>query len=191
MPMIGVFLIYLLAAGSVAHSVAGSKTNSSEGHQKDKLSDLVDLNLIRIIGTTKQKKGTGLVDLYEHTLPGYLMALLIKANQESRERTSETIERVLRIIHTYTKTNDSCSLLFINKFLRNCATKGSFLAIVDFFMEAILPTYTLSDSGLEYRTLEQRTHGGVVEWDMYGYVKTVGGLLSSEEVMKRQYSSQE
>jgi hypothetical protein len=123
-----------------------NKVENTQRRTKDKLSDLVELKLIRILGTTKQKKGTGLVDLYEYTLPGYLIALLLKVkNEESRGSTSETTERVLGIIHTCTKTNDSRSLLFINKFLRNCATKGSFLAIVGFFVEAILPAYTLSD----------------------------------------------
>jgi hypothetical protein len=121
-----------------------NKIENTQRRTKDKLSDLVNLQLIKIVGKTKQSRGTGLVDLYEYTLPGYLIALLIEATSTvTSEITSETIKRILGLIDTCSIINDSCSLLFINKFLKNCHNEGSFLSIIEFFMGAILHAHIL------------------------------------------------
>lgn len=53
--------------------------------------------------------------------------------------------------------------------------------IVDYiFTKSIFKPAFEAARGLRYKTIEERRHDGIIEWDMYNYVKTIGNSVTRD-----------
>jgi hypothetical protein len=70
----------------------GSRIENIQQRTKDRLNDLVQLNLVEISGSEKQEKGNAYVNVYKYTFFGHLLAWLIESfNPQKREKATKEI----------------------------------------------------------------------------------------------------
>ena len=69
-----------------------SRIENTQQRTKDRLNDLIQLNLVEISGSEKQEKGNAYVNIYDYTFFGHLLAWLIESfNPQKREKANEEI----------------------------------------------------------------------------------------------------
>jgi hypothetical protein len=70
----------------------GSRIENIQQRTKDRLNDLVQLNLVEISGSEKQEKGNAYVNVYKYTFFGHLLAWIIESfNPQKREKATKEI----------------------------------------------------------------------------------------------------
>jgi hypothetical protein len=128
---------------SSRHVTISNRIEDTQKRTKNCLEDLINLQLIRKVGTAKQEKGTGNVDLYEYTMYASFVAHIIDV---SIGRRSEAINLLIEIIGSFEQINQSYILTFITKFFTKCIKKQSFKIIIRYFLKVILPSYIIRDA---------------------------------------------
>jgi hypothetical protein len=106
---------------------------------KNKIKDLVDLNLIEKFGTEPQSKGSGNVDIFRYTEAGYLFSRIIESfNVSKREIANQEIFDLL--VGSIFRVDDrsTSTTIFYSKFYQKCKEKARFGDIVDFFRELLI-----------------------------------------------------
>jgi hypothetical protein len=116
-------------------STQGRKNLAIENIQKNvklKLKDLTTLGLIKLSGTRKQKKGTGLVPLYRQTKFGNLIAWIIESFDptKSKSAVAEIYSILASSIYKIHKSSPSYTI-FYSKFFNKCMKMGVFDYVVN------------------------------------------------------------
>ena len=123
-----------------------NRIDNTQTRTKDKLDDLINLDLIEISGYTKQEKGTGQVRLYNYTNNGYLLAWIIESFDEKKELITNTkIYDVLNSIFNIGESSASPDIFFYS-FFKKCYEQKAFGDIVGLFREILSSDKILSDT---------------------------------------------
>ena len=111
---------------SSRHITFPNRIENTQRSTKNKLNDLIALQLIRITGSAKAEKGTGVVSLYSFTDLGYLLAWIIESNKPQKRRIA--IDEVYNLIHSLLtiKEDSPSTTIFYYHFFRNCWEKRVF-----------------------------------------------------------------
>jgi hypothetical protein len=111
------------------------KIENSQKRIKNKLSELIELGLIKSSGSRKQQKGNGTISLYKFTEFGYLLALIIESFDSSKASSvNDEIYDLLQLMFKI-KENSSSSTILYSNFFKKCKEKGVFRDIVSLFGE--------------------------------------------------------
>jgi len=105
---------------------------------KNKLQNLVDLELIRVSGSRSMKKGTGTTPTYQCTKFGYLVAWIIESFDENNDQELIQSEIYTLVSDIFTiKEHSSSSNIFFSKFIKKCNDRKEFRNIIVLFRQGI------------------------------------------------------
>ena len=113
---------------------------------KDKLKDLINLDLIEITGYAKQERGTGQVRLYSFTKNGYLLAWIIESFDEKKQ--ASAITKMYDGLNSIFDLGESSASpdIFYCSFFKKCYERKAFDDIVGLFREILSSDQILSDT---------------------------------------------
>jgi hypothetical protein len=83
---------------STRHITISNRVEDTQRRTKNCIDDLITLRLVRKVGTAKQDKGTGIVDLYEYTMYATFVACIIDA---STGQNSVAINQLFKVINSF------------------------------------------------------------------------------------------
>jgi hypothetical protein len=115
---------------SSRHITFPNRIENTQRSTKNKLNDLIDLQLIRITGSAKAEKGTGVVSLYSFTDLGYLLAWIIESNKPQKHMSAiDEIYKIIQLLLTINEDSPS-AIIFYSYFFRKCRDRGVFDKLV-------------------------------------------------------------
>lgn len=111
---------------STCHFTISNRIENRLDRVKDKVNDLIELNLIEEVGTTKETKGNSNIPIYRHTVNGTLVALII----EGEKSNTNVIEDIYNLLQNYFKESPSSVDIFYSIFYDKCKKAGIFEGVV-------------------------------------------------------------
>lgn len=102
---------------------------------KGRVEDLVKMGLIVQTGTAKESKGTGVVDIYQFTKVGEVVAWIVEGMNTNRREYA--INQLYELFQYNFKDNPSCTDKFNSIYYRKCKERGLFGAFTDRYRELL------------------------------------------------------
>jgi hypothetical protein len=84
---------------STSHFTISNRIENRLDRVKDKVNDLIELDLIEVVGAAKETKGNSNIPIYRHTVNGKLVALII----ESEKSNMNVIEDIYNLYNRSSK----------------------------------------------------------------------------------------
>ena len=125
---------------STRHFTISNRIENRLDRVKDKVNDLMELNLIEEVGTTKETKGNSNIPIYRHTVNGSLIALII----ESQKSNTNLIEDIYKLLQNYFRESPSSEDIFYSLFYDKCKSAGIFDKIVATYSEVIKSDFPIT-----------------------------------------------
>jgi hypothetical protein len=120
---------------STRNTKTGSRVEKFNPRVKRYVQELVNMGLIRQVGTAKETKGTGTVDIYQFTIIGRVVAWIVESlNADKREYAANGLYNLLQ--SHYSKKISSINM-FNSIYHRKCKENGLFGIIVDYHRELL------------------------------------------------------
>ena len=125
---------------STRHFTISNRIENRLDRVKDKVNDLIELNLIEEVGITKETKGNSSIPIYRHTVNGSLVALII----ESEKSNTNAIEDIYNLLQNHFKESPSSVDIFYSIFYDKCKGAGIFERIVAAYNEVIKSDFPIT-----------------------------------------------
>lgn len=115
--------------------------------------ELVKLGLIIRVGTAKETRGTGIVDIFQFTEVGHVMAWVVESmNPDKREYAENQIYELFQ--NNYKQEPSSSIDKFCSTYYRKCKERGLFRDLIECYMEVSgTPILRLGRRGLARRLM--------------------------------------
>ena len=122
--------------GSKAHVPKSARLANKRQRIQGCIDNLVQWDLIRVIGKVKAEKNEFDTQLFESTLEGNLLSYLFEVNSTTDGNSDVAIKSLLDLVESLAKKIDSSILNFVFEFFKRCKYFGS---IISHFMRIVLP----------------------------------------------------
>jgi RNase P subunit RPR2 len=139
---------------SSKHTPIGTRIEHTQERTKDKLKDMVNLDLIKIVGQTKVEKGTGTTPLYQYTKVGHLLAWIVVSIDSINQTVADNEIYDLFVNTMFRIKEDSSSYtIFYHSFFKRAKENGFFGDIVNIFRRSLDSGERILSAKMLFRSL--------------------------------------
>jgi hypothetical protein len=132
---------------STRNTTINNRIENTQQRTKGKIKDLIELGLMKQIGTVKRSKGTGIVPIYEYKPAGYLFAYIMQSFDPKKKEDAE--KQIYGLLHDSLfkiSENSQSDVLFYSRYFRKLDENNVFGNFFSYIRE-------LLDSGRRIQTL--------------------------------------
>jgi hypothetical protein len=153
---------------SKAHVPKSARLANKRQRIQGCIDNLVQWDLLRVIGKVKAEKNELDTQLFESTLEGNLLSYLFEVNSTTDGNSDVAIKSILDLVESLAKKIDSSILNFVFEFFKRCNDKKYFGSIISHFMRIVLPR-SRTNNGKELMVL------------FFGLKNIINWVLADEE----------
>ena len=137
-----------------SHTKPSYRLQSRRTYIKNRINDVVELELMRLAGTTQSEKNNTDKQLYAFTKEGYIFAWLLEAKYaKDKERRAVAVDCFLRELCTYSiHSNSSFTFCFI-KYVERCSEEGVFAEYGEEDLEHIIELFPITKNYFRFYRL--------------------------------------
>src|SRR5919202_1840444 len=115
---------------SAAKTKTHSRVENFKPRVKRYVEELVNMGLLRHVGTAKETKGTGTVDIFQFTIIGRVVAWIVESlNSDKREY---AINGLYNLLQSHYEKKISSINMFNSIYHRKCKENGLFGILIDY-----------------------------------------------------------
>lgn len=137
-----------------SHTKPSYRLQSKRTYIKNRINDLVELELMRLAGTTQSEKNNTDKQLYSFTKEGYIFAWLLEAKYaKDKERRAVAVECFFRELCTYSIHSDSSFTFCFIKYVERCSEEGVFTEYGEEDLEHIIELFPITKNYFRFYRL--------------------------------------